>query len=95
VTVKIVNQLGVYDAPLSRAEQLTFGSDAIRDPASGWIFQNGVGAAPRAIQAAEFQRRLADPDYLEWYMSVEPDWAYANPDLADLVKILKMERNMK
>jgi hypothetical protein len=94
VTIQIINQGGPYDTPLSRAEQLTFGTDAVRDPASGFVFQQGSGAAPREIQAREFQARLRDVAYLEFYMATEPEWMIGNPDLAQLVRILKMERNI-
>jgi hypothetical protein len=92
MSVKVVNQFGPYSQPLSQAEILTYGADAVRDSASGFVFEQGVGAPPRAVQAAEFQRRLCDVAYLEFFMSTEKDWPAINPDLADIVRILKAEK---
>jgi hypothetical protein len=40
--------------PLSLTEKATFGHDAVRDPESGRVFQQGEGALPREQQALLF-----------------------------------------
>jgi hypothetical protein len=48
--------------PLTEAEKQMFGHDAVRDPVTGYVFEQGEHALPRAEQAAQFlrQARLAD-----------------------------------
>jgi hypothetical protein len=94
MTVRVVNQFGPYLQPLSQSEKLVYGESAQRDPASGFIFQQGSGAPPKAIQAAIFQQQLQSIDWIEHFMATEQDWPAINPDLADIVKVLKMERNI-
>jgi hypothetical protein len=51
------------DEPLTVVERLVFGHDAERNPATGRVFQNGIGAHPRAVQARLYaaEERLGRP----------------------------------
>jgi hypothetical protein len=78
-----------YEAPLSRAEQLVFGSDAVRDPASGFVFEQGVNAPPREVQALLFQQRLDNLSFMEAYRRNEPHSVTAIPDIDDRIRKLR------
>jgi hypothetical protein len=40
--------------PLTEMEKLIFGHDAVRDPVTGEVFEQGFHALPRDVQAAQF-----------------------------------------
>jgi hypothetical protein len=73
MTVRVQNVFGPYTQPLSQAEILTYGATAQRDPASGFVFEQGVGAPSKAIRAAQFQQRLQSIEWIEAFMSTEKD----------------------
>jgi hypothetical protein len=79
----------VYDAPLTVSEKLVFGATAQRDPASGFVFEDGVGSAPRSSQAEVFQRRLQDLFFLEAYRDSDPNSQIAIPDLDARIQTLR------
>jgi hypothetical protein len=41
-------------APLNELEKAIFGHDAVRDPVTGEIFEQGLHSLPRDVQAAAF-----------------------------------------
>jgi len=47
--------------PLTEMEKLIFGHDAVRDPVTGEVFEQGLHALPRDVQAAQFLMKYAGP----------------------------------
>jgi hypothetical protein len=78
-----------YTEPVTKAEKRVYGEDAERDPMSGFIFETGSGSHPRHVQAALFQQRLSDVEWLELFMQSDPNWSITHPDLGDRVRALK------
>jgi hypothetical protein len=78
-----------YDAPLTVSEKLVYGATAQRDPASGFVFEEGVGSPPRAVQAEAFQRRLQDLFFLEAYRESDPNSLTAIPDIDERIRKLR------
>jgi hypothetical protein len=44
--------------PLTEMEKLVYGHDAVRDPVTGEVFEQGLHALPRDVQAAQFLRKV-------------------------------------
>jgi hypothetical protein len=92
MSADVINLPGRYSAPVMLAEKKVYGDRAERDPASGFIFETGSGAHPKHIQAALFQERLRNAEWLELFMQSDPNWKNTHPDLADRVRRLKEEK---
>jgi hypothetical protein len=45
--------------PLTEIEKLIYGHDAVRDPVTGRVFEQGLHSSPRDVQAAGFAREAA------------------------------------
>jgi hypothetical protein len=45
--------------PLTEMEKLIFGHDAVRDPVTGEVFEQGLHALPRDVQAAQFLKNAS------------------------------------
>jgi hypothetical protein len=69
------------DMPLTPQERRTFGDKATRCTETGFLFEDGLGALPRAQQTANFKRLMQDRDWIESYKHSDPDAKIRHPEL--------------
>jgi hypothetical protein len=72
---------GRYTAPLTDWERHVHGVGAERCPETGFVFESGIGALPKAAQAEMFKRQLADRDWVAAYMQNDPHARDRHPEL--------------
>ena len=58
--------------PLLLAEIAIYGADAVVDPETGFVFENGLGAHPRHLQTALHKANLANPEWVAAYKLSDP-----------------------
>ncbi|MGY8660949.1 hypothetical protein Q3C01_01105 [Bradyrhizobium sp. UFLA05-109] len=67
--------------PLSEYEKSIFGADAVRDPVTGLVLEQGSGAHSRAKQSKLYGYYLNDPTWVEQYKRSDPHAQTRNPEL--------------
>lgn len=67
--------------PLLDADKRMHGADAERCSETGFVFERGSGALPKAQQTALFKQNLADPLWVEKYKANDPHARIRHPEL--------------
>ncbi|MCG2639659.1 MULTISPECIES: hypothetical protein [Bradyrhizobium] len=67
--------------PLTDAEKRVYGAEAERCEITGFIFECGIGAAPKEVQTERFKANLRDPKWVVDYLRSDPQACVRHPAL--------------
>jgi hypothetical protein len=81
MSAKIVNLSRRRARKLLPAEIAIYGSDAVVDPETGFVFETGLGAHPRRLQTALHKANLANPEWVAAYKLSDPHARIRHPEL--------------
>jgi hypothetical protein len=68
--------------PLTDYEKSVYGSDAERCEQTGFCFESGLGAYPKAEQTKRFKANLLNREWVLDYLRCDPQAATRHPKLA-------------